>query len=209
MLLCIKTTIVIYLFNLISVLHRHETLKSRKGSVIVWLGGLFAESCSKSLRPVEEVADLRSSLDSLEAPWESCETWPSDMRKKRAKKSRASVSESSDGEEPRPATASLEAPLVLDPRLVDKLDMSLISKVTYSFTLLFRDSRYRTILGGLSRTEIVASIKIRVVQRIHARFCRHIRLFSFTFNAQLKNYFNIMDVFQHNSEYALKITFGC
>ena len=50
-------------------------------------------------------------------------TWPK-MKKRRPRKG-----ESSDSEELRPATASLEAPLVLDPRLVDKLDMSLLSKV--------------------------------------------------------------------------------
>ena len=35
----------------------------------------------------------------------------------------------SANEEPRPSTACLEAPLVLDPRLVDKLDMTMLNKV--------------------------------------------------------------------------------
>ncbi|OXU24306.1 hypothetical protein TSAR_007374 [Trichomalopsis sarcophagae] len=77
----------------------------------------------------------RSSSSTTAAEQCSCDTWPK-MRKKRPRKTSAAMyDQSSPDEEPRPATACLEAPLVLDPRLVDKLDMSLLSKEHLSASL--------------------------------------------------------------------------
>ncbi|XP_014217020.1 uncharacterized protein LOC106645636 [Copidosoma floridanum] len=102
------------------------------------LRGKIPKPGEKSLQKSESESNCSTSSNSSGSSGSSFEIWPPKMRKKRPRQNGGEAMYERDDldEEPRPATAVLEEPLVLDPRFIDKLDMSLLSKESLSASLI-------------------------------------------------------------------------